>query len=97
MTASSSDEAGKIVKALLEKRLVACANIMAPHKSMYRWNDKIETGEEIAVIMKTQAGLFEKLREKILEMHSYECPCIVALPIEAGHADFMAWIASETA
>ena len=95
-TFPSSAEAETIAKALVESRLVACANIMAPHKAFYWWDGKVQNGTETAVIFKTRAELFEKAKEKILELHSYDTPCIVAWPIEKGHEAFLQWIEAET-
>lgn len=96
MTCPSAAEAEKIAEVLLDKKLIACANIMAPHTALYRWQGQVERTQEFIVIMKTRAELFEKTKEIILKMHSYECPCIVSWPIEAGHAPFMEWIEDET-
>ncbi len=96
ITCASSEEARKIASSLVDRRLVACANIMAPHEAVYQWKGRVETGAEVAVIMKTRAELFEQVKEAILKLHSYETPCIVALPIEAGHAPFLQWIEEET-
>ena len=96
MVCGGEDEARKIAQSLLEERLVACANIMAPHLSMYWWNDKIETGREVAVILKTRAELFERVKKAITSLHSYECPCIIALPVEKGHEPFLQWIEAQT-
>ena len=89
-------EAQKIAQHLLEQRLVACANIMAPHQSLYWWQGKIETAQEVAVIFKTRADLFENVAAAIKSLHSYDVPCIVALPIAAGHEPFLEWIEAET-
>lgn len=96
MTCRDAAEGERIAAALLGKRLIACANIMSPHRSLYRWKGKIETGDETAVIMKTRAALFPEAERAIREIHSYECPCIVALPVSAGHAPFLDWIGAET-
>lgn len=96
MTCPKSEEARKIVAELLDRRLIACANIMAPHESHYVWQDKRETTQEVAIIMKTQAELFEQVRAAICDLHSYECPCIVALDITQGHTPFMEWITAQT-
>jgi periplasmic divalent cation tolerance protein len=96
MICPTEAEAEKIAASLLEERLIACANIMAPHKALYNWKGKKEEGHEIAVIMKTRTDLFNQAEEKARGLHSYECPCIVALPIAAGHAPFLGWIKSET-
>jgi periplasmic divalent cation tolerance protein len=97
MVCGSEDEARKIAQVLLAERLVACANIMAPHSSLYWWNDKIETGQEVAVILKTRGELFERVKEAACRLHSYECPCIIALPIENGYEPFLQWIEAQTA
>ena len=96
MTCTGKEEAEKIGKALLEERLIACANIMAAHSSLYRWEGKLENNMEIAMILKTQESLFEQVRQKICDLHSYDCPCIVALPIIQGHEPFLQWIEEET-
>lgn len=82
---------------LLEARLVACANIMAPHRAFYRWERKVEDAPEVSVIFKTRAELFEAVKDKILELHPYECPCVVAWPVEKGHGPFLQWVVEETA
>jgi len=96
MTCADEAEARKIATALLDERLIACANINAPHKALYNWKGKREEGREVAVIMKTRAGLFGRAQEKARALHSYECPCIVALPVVNGHGPFLDWIESET-
>lgn len=96
MTCGSAEEAERIATHLLEKSLVACANIMAPHKAIYKWEGKIETGEEASMILKTQGKLFEQVRAEVCSMHSYDCPCIVSVPIEEGHKPFLQWINEQT-
>lgn len=93
---ASREEAKEIASALLENKLVACANIFPAHQSIFRWEEKTQVAEETAVIFKTTQDKFQAVEAKILKMHSYECPCIVALPIEQGHEPFLQWIASET-
>lgn len=96
MTCPSESEAQGIVSALLEKRLIACANISAPVRSLYRWQGKIEDSREVAVIMKTRAALFVRVKEAACALHSYECPCIVSWPLGAGHEPFLEWIKEGT-
>lgn len=96
MTASSKEEAETISKALVEARLVACANILPAHTSFYHWEGKIEHSDEVAVIFKSRPELFEKIETKIKALHSYDVPCIVSWPIEQGHAPFLEWIEAET-
>lgn len=96
MTCPTGDEAEKIAAHLLDKGLIACANIMAPHRAIYKWQGKVERGEETAMILKTRENLFEQVRAEICALHSYECPCIVAAPLIAGHEPFLQWVAEQT-
>lgn len=91
ITASSQEEAEKIAKVLLEKRLAACVNIF-PVKSYFWWEGKIEGAIEYAMIVKTRAEKFGKIREEVKAIHSYTTPCICAIPIERGLKEFLDWI-----
>jgi periplasmic divalent cation tolerance protein len=93
MTAEKREEAENIARAMVEKRLAACAQLLGPIKSTYWWEDKIERSDEWLCIMKTQKDLFEKLEKAIREMHPYDVPEIVALPIVAGSQDYLKWLA----
>lgn len=97
ITCANKAEAEKIAEAAVGARVAACANILAPHQSVYWWEGKVQKGEETALILKTREDLFEKLEKTVKANHSYECPCIVALPIEKGHKPFLQWIKDETA
>lgn len=94
MTAATKEEADKIVRQLLNQHLIACANTLTPVKSQYWWQDKIEETNEILVIMKTQEELFSKLAETIRQIHSYEVPEILALPIRIGWPPYLEWLES---
>lgn len=96
VTCEDQEEAQRIASALLEKNLIACANIFAPHTAVYRWEGKVEAEAETAMILKTRDALFDAVKEEILKLHSYDCPCIVSWPIEKGHKLFMDWIGEET-
>jgi len=93
MTAEKKEEAENIARAMVEKRLAACAQLLGPIKSTYWWEDKIERSDEWLCIMKTQKDLFEKLEKAIREMHPYDVPEIVALPIVTGSQDYLEWLA----
>ncbi len=95
-TCSNKEEAQKIAEALVEARLVACANIMAAHEAVYRWEGKVESSEEVAVIFKTGEELFDAAKDKIVELHSYDCPCVVSWPITKGHPPYLEWVTKET-
>jgi periplasmic divalent cation tolerance protein len=96
MTAETRDEAQAIGRALVEERLVACANILGPMGSIYWWDGAVKSETEVAFIVKTRATLVDQVVARVTEMHSYDCPCIVALPIEGGNPDYLAWIMAQT-
>jgi periplasmic divalent cation tolerance protein len=91
-TAGSRDEARKIARALVERRLAACVNIVAPVESVYRWQGEVENAEEWLLIIKTTAQAFSKVREAICELHSYDLPECVLLSIEDGSKTYLEWI-----
>ncbi len=91
-TAGSKDEAHEIAHALVERRLAACVNIAGPIKSVYRWKGEVEDAQEWLLIIKTTAAAFESVRDAIRELHSYELPECIMLPIEAGSAEYISWI-----
>lgn len=97
VTAANADEAKKIGEALVEERLVACANILAPVASIYWWQGQVQRDSEAVLIAKTRADLVERAIARVKTLHSYSVPCVVSLPIERGNPDFLAWIAAETA
>jgi periplasmic divalent cation tolerance protein len=92
MTASNKKEAVKIVRTLLEERLIACANIIDPVHSLFWWQGKIDEETEVLAIMKSHESLFKKLSEKVLELHSYDVPEILALPIADGSRSYLDWM-----
>jgi len=96
MTCENMKEAEEIGAALVEQRLAACANILPGMRSVYWWQGKVERAEEAVLIAKTRDGLVEALTTAVKEMHGYEVPCVVALPITGGNPDFLAWIRDET-
>jgi periplasmic divalent cation tolerance protein len=95
MTAGSKAEAQKIGKALVESRLAACVNILDNMQSIYRWEQEIQQDTEVVLIAKTTGNLISQLIEKVIALHSYDCPCIVSLPISDGYPPFLDWIQAE--
>ncbi|MGI6419069.1 MAG: divalent-cation tolerance protein CutA [Thermoguttaceae bacterium] len=95
-TVQSKDVARRIADRLVEKRLAACVQIAGPIMSVYRWRGKVESAEEWQLRAKTRGSLYEAVEREILAGHPYEVPEIVALPIAAGSADYLAWIGEET-
>jgi periplasmic divalent cation tolerance protein len=91
-TAGSREEAQKIARELVERRLAACVNVIPQIESVYRWEDKVETAPEWLLIIKTQAGAFEKLRNAIKELHSYDVPECIMLGIADGSAEYLNWV-----
>ena len=96
MTAKDVSEARKLGRALLNARLAACVNILGSIESMYRWKGAVRNDKEVSLIAKTTAEKLDALIRKILSIHSYEAPCIVALPIVKGNPTFLRWIEKET-
>ena len=81
-TAGSQEEAGKIAHSLVERRLAACVNIVPRIESVYRWQGKVETAQEWLLLIKTQAELFERVRDAVKELHSYDLPECVMLEVQ---------------
>ncbi len=96
VTAESKDEALRLGRALVEKRLAACANVIPSTIAVYWWEGEIQQGDEAVLIVKTRDDLVEAVTAEIKELHSYDCPCVVALPVAGGNAEFLDWIAKET-
>jgi periplasmic divalent cation tolerance protein len=92
VTTAQKTEAEKITRALLEEKLIACANIIGPVHSLFWWRGKIENAEEHIILMKTQADMFEKIAERVKVLHSYEVPEIIALPITKGFKPYLEWL-----
>lgn len=96
ITTDGPEEAKRIGRALVEARLAACVNILDPMISMYWWNGEVTDGRETVLIAKTTQARIKALTAKVRELHSYSCPCVVALPLTGGNTAFIEWIATET-
>ena len=92
MTARNRKEAATIGRTLVEKKLAACANILGPIESFYRWEGKLCHDREVAFIAKTRADVLERLIVEVKALHSYQCPCIVSWPIGKGYAPYVRWL-----
>jgi len=95
-TYPSTVEAEQAGRALVEKRLCACVNILPGMISHYRWQGALERGEEVVMIIKTRAALAERVRAAVREMHSYTTPAILVIPLESVDKDYLDWIVAET-
>jgi len=96
VTASNREEASVIGRAAVDERLAACANVLGDITSFYWWEGAVQEDGEVSLILKTQDHLVDRLTQRVKELHSYDCPCVVALPIAAGNPDFLNWIVNET-
>ena len=96
VTTSSVAEAELISQTLVEKKLIACCNIVNPISSIFHWNGNINRETEILMILKTVKNHFDQIVREVKKLHSYETPEIIAIPIIAGSEDFLNWIKTET-
>ena len=91
-TADSRKTLEKIADVLVEEKLAACAQITEKIKSVYKWKGKTEKADEYMCLIKTKASLYNAVEKKIKELHNYDVPEIIALPIVAGSAEYFDWI-----
>ena len=94
-TFPSEDKAADIARTLVSEGLAACANLVPPVRSIYRWQGQLCDERETLAIMKTTRERFEALRERLVALHPYEVPEVIAVPVEGGHAPYLAWVAGE--
>jgi periplasmic divalent cation tolerance protein len=98
VTCGSAKEARKIARAVVEKRLAACANILtSPVQSVYRWKGRVESAKEFLLIIKSTKAGFPKLKAEVTRLHSYDVPEIIALPIASGASNYLTWISNSVA
>jgi periplasmic divalent cation tolerance protein len=95
-TAGSEEEARKIAQYLVEHELAACVNIVPQVVSIYRWQGKVESAREWLLLIKTTAEKFERMRDAIRELHSYDLPECIAIAIEDGSPEYLRWLADPT-
>jgi periplasmic divalent cation tolerance protein len=91
-TVATPEDAKRIARALVERRLAACVNVVPKMVSVYRWKNEICRDEKLLLVVKTRQERLDTLREAIVKLHPYEMPELVALPIEAGHEPYLAWL-----
>ncbi|MCJ7575893.1 MAG: divalent-cation tolerance protein CutA [Dehalococcoidia bacterium] len=92
ITAGSEEEAHKIARLLVKQKKAACVNILPGMDSLFRWKGKIDSAREALLLVKTRASLFPEIISLVKEIHSYEVPEIIALPIIAGSEDYLRWL-----
>ncbi len=91
-TVGAAADAERLARALVEGRLAACVNVVPGVVSTYRWKGAVERDEEQLLVVKTRADRIDALREALVTLHPYELPEFVVLPVEAGHAPYLAWV-----
>ena len=95
ITTGTDEEARKVAGALLEQRKAACVNIVPKVSSLFWWQDRIDTAHENLLMVKTRASRVEEIVRLVKELHSYDIPEIIALPIVGGNRDYLEWIGKE--
>jgi len=95
-TLPTADKAAEIAKLLVDEKLVACANLLPAVRSIYRWQGKMHDENEVLVLLKTRAEQLERLKLRLLEVHPYEVPEVLAVPVESGYQPYLEWLTGET-
>ncbi len=96
-TFPSDDVAARIARVLVESRLAACVNIVPGARSIYAWQGEVCDETEVVALMKTTADRFDALRRELVELHPYDCPEVIALAVDAGHAAYLDWVVAQVA
>lgn len=91
-TAPSEEKAAELARVLVGEKLAACGNVLPGIRSIYRWKDAIEDEREAILLLKTRAELYEALQSRLVELHPYECPEVLRLPVEAGYVPYLEWV-----
>ena len=97
VTAPTAREARTLARVVVGERLAACVNVVGPLRSIYRWQGKVEQAREYLLLIKTRPGLYPKLERRILELHSYDVPEVLAVPLDSGARPYLAWLLASTA
>lgn len=95
-TCPDAESAGRIARTLVDERLAACVNRLPGVTSVYRWQGEIHEDGEVLLLIKTRRELFEALRARVMALHPYDVPEVIALEIAAGHAPYLQWLRAET-
>lgn len=96
MTVPDSEVGARLVRHVVEEQLAACGNLIPGVRSIYRWKGEVCDDAEILVILKTTAARLDLLRERLVALHPYDCPEVVAVPVTGGHSDYLDWVVAET-
>ena len=96
-TAPTAEVAAALARALVEARLAACGNVVPGVRSIYRWQGRVEDQPEVLLVLKTTRERFPALRYELLRRHPHDVPEVLALPVEAGSAPYLEWLAAQVA
>jgi periplasmic divalent cation tolerance protein len=96
VTAPDEPEAAGLATSVVEAGLAACANLVGPIRSIYRWDGAVQDDAEWLLIFKTSADLVERLTHAVRSQHSYDCPEVISLAVESGNPDYLAWVVGQT-
>jgi periplasmic divalent cation tolerance protein len=96
VTTPSQEKAAELARTLVEERLAACGNVLPGVRSIYRWEGKVEDDAEVLLLLKTTRERFPALRDRVLALHPYRVPEVIALPVETGSDGYLAWVRGET-
>lgn len=96
ITCANAPEAEKIAGSLVDQNLIACGNITSNITSIFKWKGNVENEKEVLLIAKSRNGLMKEIIAKVKNLHSYENPEIIAMPIVSGSPEYLEWIAAET-
>ena len=95
-TAGSREQAESIARELVERKLAACVNVIPGMTSFYRWRGELQREGEVLLVVKSRRGLFDRLAARVRELHSYQVPEIIALPVIVGDEDYLRWLSEAT-
>jgi len=95
-TFPSPEKAAEIARTLVSEGLAACANLLPAVRSIYRWKGEINDEQETLAVIKTTRDRFDAMKTRLVGLHPYEVAEVIAIPVEAGHAPYLAWVADET-
>jgi periplasmic divalent cation tolerance protein len=97
VTAGSAEEASRIGRTLVDERLIACANVVGPIRSIYRWEGAVEEAAEYLLLLKARADDVDRITQRVRALHAYDVPEVLALPVLGGSAAYLGWLAEATA
>jgi periplasmic divalent cation tolerance protein len=95
-TFPTPEKAAEVARLLVGEQLAACVNLVGPVRSIYRWKGELSDDQETLALIKTTTDRFDVLKARLIALHPYELPEVIMLPVDDGHAPYLAWIAEQT-